>query len=119
MRRGICGRRGRRGLLRTERAWFTHLHTSRLVKLSKEPSFTGDILPRVSICREHHTAVARDSNAEMRPPSPLPPPEDDGTVPADDDEAEVESDDKEGMLADAFLSIVHISRDEDSEAGGT
>jgi hypothetical protein len=69
-----------------ERARFTDLHTSRLVKLSKEPGFTGEILPGVSICRERHTAVARDSDAEMRAPSPSSPAEDDGAAPADDDD---------------------------------
>ncbi|KAF8166890.1 hypothetical protein K438DRAFT_1484281, partial [Mycena galopus ATCC 62051] len=33
------------GLVRMERARFTTLHMSRLVKLSKEPGFTGDITP--------------------------------------------------------------------------
>ncbi|KAJ7772502.1 hypothetical protein B0H14DRAFT_2308889, partial [Mycena olivaceomarginata] len=32
-------------LVRMERARFTDLHTARLVKLSKVPGFTGDILP--------------------------------------------------------------------------
>jgi hypothetical protein len=107
------------GVLRMEHGRFTTLHMSRLVKLSKEPSFTGDILPGVSICRERHSPIARDSDAEMRAPSPLPPPEDDGAAaPADDDEADVESDDEEGMIAKAFMNIVRISGDEGAEAEG-
>ncbi|KAF7365827.1 hypothetical protein MVEN_00456800 [Mycena venus] len=105
------------GLLRMERGRFTALHMLRLVKLSKEPGFTGDILPGVSICRECHTPVMRDSDADMRVPSPLPPPEDDGAAaPADDDEADVESEDEDGMMAEAFMNIVRISRDEGAEA---
>jgi hypothetical protein len=57
----------------------------------------------------------------MRAPSPLPPPapEDDGAAaPGDDDEADVESDNEEGMMAEAFMNIVRISGDEGTEAEG-
>jgi hypothetical protein len=102
-----------------ERGRFTALHMSRLVKLSKLPGFTGSILPGVSICRERHTPVVRDSDTDMRAPSPLPPPEDDGTAaPPDDDDADVDSDDEDGMMAEAFMNIVRISHDDGAEAEG-
>jgi hypothetical protein len=107
------------GLLPMERGRFTALHMSRLMKLSKMPGFTGSILPGVSICRERHTPVARDNDTNMRAPSPLPPPEDDSpAAPADDDGADVESDDEDGMMAEAFMNIVRISRDDGAEAEG-
>jgi hypothetical protein len=83
-----------------KRRRFTALHILHLVKLSKVPSFTGSILPGVSICRERHTPVVRDSDTDMRAPSPLPPPKDDGaTAPPDDDNADIESDNEDGMIA--------------------
>lgn len=109
------------GLVRMERAQFTVLHMSRLVKLSKEPGFTGDILPGVSICRERHMPVARDRDTEMRAPSPSPRPEDDRTAPhADDDEEEEEgSDDEDGSLTEAFMTIVRISGDDAAKTRDT
>jgi hypothetical protein len=104
------------GLLRMERGQFTDLHTSRLVKLSKEPGFTGDILPGISINRERHTPVVRDSDGDMRAPSPLPPLEEDPEPPADDNKVDVESDDEDGMMAEAFMNIVRISRDDGAAA---
>ncbi|KAF8146816.1 hypothetical protein K438DRAFT_1990228 [Mycena galopus ATCC 62051] len=53
------------GLVQMERARFTTLHMSRLVKLSKEPGFTGNITPGVSISRERHTPVVRANDVEM------------------------------------------------------
>jgi hypothetical protein len=107
------------GLLRMEHERFTALHMSRLVKLSKVPGFTGSILPDVSICRERHTPVVRDSDTNMHAPSLLPPPEDDGaTAPPDDDDTDVDSDDEDGMMAEAFMNIVRISRDDGAEAEG-
>jgi hypothetical protein len=92
---------------------------SHLVKLSKVLGFTGSILPGVSICREHHTPVVRDSDTDMCVPSPLPPPEDDSAAaPADDDNVDVESDDEDGMMAEAFMNIVRTSRDDSAEAEG-
>ncbi|KAJ7310670.1 hypothetical protein DFH08DRAFT_918254 [Mycena albidolilacea] len=94
------------GLLRMERG-------------RKVPGFTGSILPGVSICRERHTPVVRDSDTDMRAPSPSPPPEDDSAAaPADDNDVDVESDDEDGMMAEAFMNIVRISRDDSAEAEG-
>ncbi|KAJ7226507.1 hypothetical protein B0H12DRAFT_1205258 [Mycena haematopus] len=77
------------GLLRMERARFTAVHMSRLVKLSREPGFTGSLLPGVSISRERHTSVARSRDADMRAPSPAPPLGEDPAPPADDDDADM------------------------------
>ncbi|KAJ7871910.1 hypothetical protein B0H13DRAFT_2236318 [Mycena leptocephala] len=107
------------GLLCMERGWFTDLHMSRLVKLSKVPGFTGSILPGVSVCHERHTPVARPDDVEMHVASPLPPSEEDGVAPPDDDDEEVESDDDDGVLTDTFLNILRISRDGDREVGDT
>jgi hypothetical protein len=107
------------GLLCMECGRFTTLHMSRLVKLSKVPGFTGSILPGVSICREHHTPVVRDGDTDIRAPSRLPPPEDDSAAaPAEDDDVDVQSDDEDGMMAEAFMNIVCISRDDGTEAEG-
>ncbi|KAJ7343076.1 hypothetical protein DFH08DRAFT_963082 [Mycena albidolilacea] len=99
-------------LLRMERARFTDVHMERLTKLSKEPGFTGDLVPGVSVCRERHTRVVRarrDEDVEMRAPSPLPQEEEEGT-PADGED-ELESDDDDGELAEAFLTVVRITQD--------
>ncbi|KAJ7727652.1 hypothetical protein DFH07DRAFT_871547 [Mycena maculata] len=107
------------GLLRMERGRFTSLHMSRLVKLSKEPGFTGDLVPGISICRERHTPVARDSgmDVEMRAPSPLPLVEDGPVPPTSDEEEEegLESDDEDGGLSAAFMNVIRISNDTDGE----
>ncbi|KAJ6590434.1 hypothetical protein DFH09DRAFT_1306980 [Mycena vulgaris] len=104
------------GLLRMERVRFTSLHRSRLRKLSQEPSFTGSLVSGVSVCQERHTPVARiprDSDVEMRVPSPPPLEEENGgAVPADGDEEDVESDDDDGELAEAFLNVVRIAHDD-------
>jgi hypothetical protein len=103
-------------LLRMERARFTSIHMERLTKLSKEPGFTGDLVPGVSICRKRHTRVVRvgrDEDVEMRAPSP--PLQEEG-VPADGEE-ELESDDDNGELAEAFLTIVRITHDNIIETG--
>ncbi|KAJ6518121.1 hypothetical protein C8R47DRAFT_1205193 [Mycena vitilis] len=102
------------GLLRVERARFTDLHMSRLVKLSKEPGFIGDLLPGLSVSRERHTPVVRDADSEMRAPSPVPPI--DG-VPADGDEEDVESEDEDGRLAEAFFNVIRISGDGGDDRG--
>ncbi|KAJ7107945.1 hypothetical protein C8R44DRAFT_885328 [Mycena epipterygia] len=108
------------GFVQMECGQFTTLHMSRLVKLSKERGFTGDILPGFSICREHHTPVARDRHTEMCMPSPLPLSEDDGTVPhAEDEEEDEGSDDEDGSLTAAFMSIVRISGDDAVDAKDT
>ncbi|KAJ7351210.1 hypothetical protein DFH08DRAFT_805943 [Mycena albidolilacea] len=96
-----------------EHAHFTDLHTTRLVKLSKVPGFTGNILPGTSISHERHILVARERDMEMWPPSPPPGPDAFG-VPLllPPDEEDVSSDDNEdGTLADAFLNIVRITGD--------
>ncbi|KAF8158738.1 hypothetical protein K438DRAFT_1909998 [Mycena galopus ATCC 62051] len=84
------------GLVRMERSRFTALHMSRLVKLSKEPGFTGDILPGVSISRERHTPVAGEIEDE----------ED-----ADSDGDGVGDDDEDETLATAFLNVLRIASD--------
>jgi hypothetical protein len=97
-------------LLRMEHARFTAIHMERLTKLSKEPGFTGDLVPGISVCRERHTRVVRarrDEDVEMRAPSP--PPQEEGT-PADGED-ELESDDDDGELAEAFLTVVRITQD--------
>ncbi|KAF7337160.1 hypothetical protein MVEN_02154000 [Mycena venus] len=104
------------GLVRMERGRFTDLHMLRLVKLSKDPGFTGNILPGVSINCERHAPVARDNDADMRAPSLLPSLEEDPESPADDDEADVESKDKDGMMAEAFMNIIRISQDNGADA---
>ncbi|KAJ7711407.1 hypothetical protein DFH07DRAFT_1021509 [Mycena maculata] len=98
---------------RMERARFTTVHMTRLVKLSKVPGFTGNILAGTSLCRDRHTPVARDRDVEMRPPSPSHPLEDVGVAPvADGDEEEGdESEDEDGTLADAFMNILRMSGD--------
>jgi hypothetical protein len=55
----------------------------------------------------------------MCPPLPLPPPKDDGAAaPPDDDDADVEIDNEDGMMTEAFMHIVRISCDDDAEAEG-
>ncbi|KAJ6546004.1 hypothetical protein DFH09DRAFT_1087965 [Mycena vulgaris] len=106
------------GLLRMERERFTQVHMACLVKLRKEPGCTANILPGVSICREHHTPVTRDRDVEMCTPSPPPPTEEEVVhPPANDDEEEAESEDDEGAVSEAFLNIVHIASDNAGDAG--
>ncbi|KAJ6498639.1 hypothetical protein DFH09DRAFT_1103086 [Mycena vulgaris] len=106
------------GLLRMERERFTQVHMARLAKLRKEPGCTANVLPGVSICRERHTPVTRDRDAEMRTPSPPPPTEEEAVPPpADDDEEEAESEDDEGAVSEAFLNIVRIASDNAGDAG--
>ncbi|KAJ7640901.1 hypothetical protein DFH06DRAFT_1137727, partial [Mycena polygramma] len=105
------------GLLRMERARFTDIHMARLVKLSKEPGFTGDLVPGVSVSRERHEPVAGAMDVEMQAPLPDPPTEQDGAAPpADGDDDDVESDDDDGAFADAFMNIIRISGDDGREA---
>jgi hypothetical protein len=97
-------------LLCMERARFTDVHMERLTKLSKEPGFTGDLVPSVSVCRERHTRVVRarrDEDVEMQAPSP--PPQEEG-MPADGED-ELESDDDDRELAEVFLTVVRITQD--------
>jgi hypothetical protein len=47
----------------------------------------------------------------MHAPSPLP-------APVDNDDADVESEDEDTMMAEAFMNIVRISRDDGAEAEG-
>jgi hypothetical protein len=104
-------------LVRMERARFTDLHNARLLKLSKVPGCTADILPGTSISRERHTLVARERDVEMRAPSPPPGPDAVGVAPPPPEEEDVPSDDDEdGTLADAFLNIIRISGDNSAEA---
>ncbi|KAJ6501407.1 hypothetical protein DFH09DRAFT_1335950 [Mycena vulgaris] len=106
------------GLLRMERERFTQVHMARLAKLRKEPGCTANVLPGVSICRERHTPVTRDRDAEMRTPSPPPPTEEEAAPPpADDDEEETESEDDEGAVSEAFLNIVRIASDNAGDTG--
>ncbi|KAJ6566685.1 hypothetical protein B0H19DRAFT_1374151 [Mycena capillaripes] len=105
------------GLLRMERVRFTAVHMSRLTKLSKDPGFTDDLVPGVSVSRERHTPVARharDRDVDMRAPSPPPQQEENGGD--GDEEEEVESDDDDGELAEAFMNIVRIAHDDTIEA---
>jgi hypothetical protein len=96
-----------------ERVRFTDLHTARLVKLSKVPGFTGDILPSTSISRKRHTLVARERDMEMRLPSPPPGPDAFGvpSLPPPDEEDVSSNDDEDGTLADTFFNIVRITGD--------
>ncbi|KAJ7749081.1 hypothetical protein DFH07DRAFT_961925 [Mycena maculata] len=98
---------------RMEQARFTTVHMTRLVKLSKVPGFTGNILAGTSLCCGRHTPVARDRDVEMCPPSPSHLLEDVGVAPvADGDEEEGdESEDGDGTLADAFINILRMSGD--------
>ncbi|KAJ7924518.1 hypothetical protein B0H13DRAFT_2266662 [Mycena leptocephala] len=121
---GRLGEEGRPGiahqvrLVRMERARFTDLHNARLLKLSKVPAFTGDILPGISISRERHTLVARERDVEMYVPSPPPGPDAVGVPPPEEEEEEdiPSDDDEDGTLADVFLNIIRISGDRSSEA---
>ncbi|KAF7344239.1 hypothetical protein MVEN_01715100 [Mycena venus] len=88
-----------------ECARFTALHTSRLLKLSKVPGCTANILPGNSVSRERHTPVTRDRDVEMHAPSPLPDPDAAGIPPPPEDEDVPSDDDEDGTLADAFLNI--------------
>ncbi|KAJ7868478.1 hypothetical protein B0H13DRAFT_2351364 [Mycena leptocephala] len=106
------------GLVRMERARFTDIHMSRLVKLSKEPGFTGDIVPATSVSRERHTPVTRDRDVQMRPPSPSRPEDAAFPPPPDDDDDDLSDDDEDGRLAEAFLNIVRISVDDGADAEG-
>jgi hypothetical protein len=102
------------GLVRMECTRFTELHMSRLVKLSKEVGFAGDILPGTSVSRERHVPVNRDRDVEMSAPS-LHPFEEPGAPPRDDEEDQEGSnddDDKDGTLAEAFMNIVRIAGDD-------
>ncbi|KAF8169554.1 hypothetical protein K438DRAFT_1909486 [Mycena galopus ATCC 62051] len=102
-------------LARMERAQFTTLHMSRLVKLSKEPSFTGDIVPGVSISRERHTPVVRENDVEMSLAEGA------GAPDGDEDAQDIEEagsysdcegdEDEEEILATAFLNVLHIASD--------
>ncbi|KAJ7736214.1 hypothetical protein DFH07DRAFT_870697 [Mycena maculata] len=95
-------------LVRMEHARFTPIHMSQLVKLSKVPGFTGNILAGTSLCRNCHTPVTRDRDVEMRLPSPSHPLEDVGVAPVADGD---ESDDEDGTLADAPMNILQMSGD--------
>ncbi|KAJ7735271.1 hypothetical protein DFH07DRAFT_870772 [Mycena maculata] len=98
-------------LLRMERGRFTSLHMKRLVKLSKLPGFTGNILPGVSVSKERHTPVARDVEMVAPPPADVVRPV--GVeLPALDEEEGEDDDDEEGINAlTALIQIVHISGD--------
>ncbi|KAJ7770869.1 hypothetical protein DFH07DRAFT_866570 [Mycena maculata] len=101
-------------LVRMEHARFTTIHMSRLVKLSKVPGFSGNILAGTSLCRARHTPVTRDRDVEMRPPSPSRPLEDVGVAPVvdgvDEEEGD-ESDNEDGTLANTFMNILQMSGD--------
>jgi hypothetical protein len=99
-----------------EHACFTTLHMLRLLKLSKVPGCTVNMVPGTSVSRERHTPVARDMDAEMRAPSPVPDLAAAGTPPPSEDEDAWSDDDEDGALADAFLDIVRISGDASREA---
>ncbi|KAJ7351528.1 hypothetical protein DFH08DRAFT_957837 [Mycena albidolilacea] len=79
-------------LLHMERARFTDVHMEQLTKLSKEPISNEDV--------------------KMRAPSP--PPQQEGLA---DGEEELESDDDDGELAEAFLTVVRITHDNTIETG--
>jgi hypothetical protein len=103
------------GLVRMECARFTELHMSRLMKLSKEVGFTGNILRGTSVSRERHTPVNRDRDVEMTAPS-LHPPAEAGAPTPDDEEDQEEGDedeeDEDGTLVEAFMNIVRIAGDD-------
>ncbi|KAJ7844858.1 hypothetical protein B0H14DRAFT_2584949 [Mycena olivaceomarginata] len=64
--------------------------------------------------------MERDIYSARLPPRLFLPPEDDSAAaPVDDDDADVESDKKDGMMAEAFMNIVRISRDDGAEAEGS
>ncbi|KAJ7738682.1 hypothetical protein DFH07DRAFT_870478 [Mycena maculata] len=98
-------------LVRMERSRFTDMHMSRLVKLSREPGFTGCILPGTSLSRERHTPV-------MQASSPLCPLRHDAAPPGNDEE-NAQSDDDEGILAGAFMNIIHITGDDGADTEDT
>ncbi|KAJ7836943.1 hypothetical protein B0H13DRAFT_2422497 [Mycena leptocephala] len=108
-------------VLRGEHGRFTGVHMSRLVKLSKEPGFTGSLTPGVSVSRERHIPVMRDRDVNMRPASPplngedLPPVGNND----DDDEEEEDSEDDDGTLTAALLNLMRISGDEAGQAEDT
>ncbi|KAJ7871852.1 hypothetical protein B0H14DRAFT_2570579 [Mycena olivaceomarginata] len=49
----------------------------------------------------------------------LPPEDDSAAAPVDDDDADFESNNKDGMMAEAFMNIVRISCDDGAEAEGS
>jgi hypothetical protein len=101
---------------RMERGRFDDLHRERLLKLSKEPGFTGSLLPGVSLSRERCVpdvppATNDDVDMEYAPvllPSrsiPAPPEEEEADV--DDAAADLEAE----AVADAFEHIMRITHD--------
>ncbi|KAJ6553772.1 hypothetical protein DFH09DRAFT_1318796 [Mycena vulgaris] len=111
-------------LYQMQRGRFDALHTERLGKLRNEPRVTANMLPGTSVCRERHTPVVRDADHIMRAPSPAPPAatEEEGTPPPSDNEEEEEdadNDDEDGVLAESFLSVVQITKDDTRGPGET
>ncbi|KAJ7066287.1 hypothetical protein C8F01DRAFT_1208564 [Mycena amicta] len=103
---------GREGLaiqvasLCSERDRFTRLHMQRLVKLSKEPGFTGNIRPGTSISRERHL----DNDTEM--PTNSPDPTSGGNDADEGDDDDGDSDDEDGVVAEAFFQLMRIAGDD-------
>ncbi|KAJ7701141.1 hypothetical protein B0H17DRAFT_1046076 [Mycena rosella] len=98
-------------LYRMERGRFTAQHMGRLVKLSKEPGFTGCITPSVSVCKERQARpepVVRDIDMPAAFRAGVSSSEEEG-----DNERGGEDDQED--LADAFAHIMRIATD---TAGG-
>ncbi|KAJ6569305.1 hypothetical protein B0H19DRAFT_1256950 [Mycena capillaripes] len=104
-------------LLCGERARFTTLHNSRLIKLSEEAGFTGSLTPGVSTSPERHVHVQRDTTMRISP-NVRPQPADDEMEGEGEGEGDEEGeDDEDGNLTEAFEHIVCITHDESAAAG--
>ncbi|KAJ6599831.1 hypothetical protein DFH09DRAFT_901755, partial [Mycena vulgaris] len=99
----------------TERGCLPALHMEQLVKLSKEPRFTANLQPGMSVCQERHMPVVRNRDQEMCAPPPLPEDE----APLEDDKENGDSDDDDGEASEAFLNVVRIVGDNTGDSAGT